>query len=371
MQYWILKSGMEIFDLARAYGLATLLADADEARLNPPIILDDGHAYRIEMERERLSAEHLERSHIWEERFHLRPRGEREQPLDPAWRRVFITTRGEGEIQAKVVKVKGILEKQAEATFKQAQEGLVPSFDSGESLPGGLEPSSFKGLKGRTRGHYSEGQTFVDELNWALACLGGALAGRYVWQGADCFVVFPVPDRVSLSNYLELREKTLPERLRYLSALNAAAHYALLLAKQMRTMATSQLAFSDRFSSLIYFSLLRTGAEQWKPTSAGRFNLEILQEMALAPGERPPIERTFQVWHSLFRRGSVQGNEDLAVAITEFIAHPTLETYKKHVRVLLRHIAKGVKMQSESGEWQVYDDESIKEAMSYVTSGNL
>jgi hypothetical protein len=77
------------------------------------------------------------------------------------------------------------------------------------------------------------------------------------------------------------------------------------------------------------------------------------------------------VWHSLFRRGSVQGNEDLAVAITEFIAHPTLETYEKHARVFLRHIAKGVKMQSESGEWQVYDDESIKEAMSYVTSGNL
>ena len=81
--------------------------------------------------------------------------------------------------------------------------------------------------------------------------------------------------------------------------------------------------------------------------------------MELAFSGKPSVARVFEVWNYLFRKGIVQGCEDLSEAITEFIMNPIVESYEKHEKVFLRYmIAKEVK-------WgNLYDKDTLKEVIS-------
>jgi len=353
MQYWIMKSGLEIFDVARAYGIAALLSYADESE-QPPHINDIGSAYLIEHEG-KLSQSHLSKNLEWFALFQI-PAGY--DQLNPAWGQVFITDLAPAKKEKKVAQVMKVLANNFEGIIdKSKNETLLPIFGIGETLPGGLDPSAFKGLRGRTRSQYMEGQSKVDSENWALACLGAALCGYYIWQRGECFAIFPAPFRVSFNDYMTIREHTFGKRLQYLGVQNAAAHYSVILADELSKMAAGDPEYADCFSNLFYFSLFKTG-NQWKPGAAGQLNLQPLLKLAI--GEPDKAEAVFNVWDYLFRRGSVRGAEDLAVAITALIMHPTLTTFENHVRIFLRYQAKGVKWEN------LYTEESLKEVMKIV-----
>jgi hypothetical protein len=354
-----MKSGLEIFDVARAYGLAALLSYADEEQAAQPTIRDQGTAYLVELERGRPSVKHLtaEGNSGWLEAFNT---GDFGDPLAPQWNSLFVTDTAKFK-ERKRQQVQRVLEERLSDLIGQAREPLlVAIFDGGETLPGGLDPVAFKGLRGRTRGQYTEGQTKVDTLNWALGCLGAALAGRFIYQRtAGSFVVYPVPELVKWWDFREIRDETYGKRLSYLSVQNAAAHYSVVLAEHLRRRAASAGKAGPRYSNLLYFSLFKTG-NQWKPGGAGRLNLRPLLGLAL---ERPhEAARVFEVWEYLFRRGSARGNEDLAQAITEFIMHPTLESYERHVRVFARYIAQGTKAAF------LYDEQALKEVTTLVST---
>ncbi|MDM7911881.1 MAG: hypothetical protein QUS09_02180 [Methanotrichaceae archaeon] len=279
-------------------------------------------------------------------------------PTNLAWNSLFVTDLGLAGKAKKVKQVKTYLEQRFDDVLTIAQHpGLSAQFE-GETLPGGLEPSAFKGSKSTTRAQYSEAQTEVDSDNWALACLGGALVGRYVWQRRSIMVMYPVPEKVSFFSWRGIRDKTYGERLSYLGVQNAVAHYSVVLCEAMRKMASSSLAFSDRFSNLAYFSLFKTG-NQWKPSTAGFLNLQPLLNMAL--GRPHETAEVFETWAYLFRRGSVRGYEDLSEAITKLIMSPSLENLERHNRVLLRYIdRKEIKAMNQ------YTEDALKEVMQIV-----
>ncbi|MBC7362798.1 MAG: hypothetical protein H5U06_11065 [Candidatus Aminicenantes bacterium] len=280
------------------------------------------------------------------------------------WNKVFLTYKDKWPQQ--VERVKKILSEdlnKIERTFQRPDSLPEISTAKGETLSGPLDPSAFKGLRGKTRGDYSEGQTKVDSYNWALACLGGSIAGRYSVQrsqGNKCnyFVVFPVPQKIELSNFLEIRESVYAKGLSYLSVQNAAAHFAVLLSEKMMELFFSKSQFSDKFSGIFYFSLVQTG-QQFKPSSGGNLSLYPLMELAFS--KNPVVADVFKNWDYLFRKGSVKGCEDLGLAITNFIMHPTLESYETHARIFLRYIIEG----EVKGE-NYYSENSLKEVINYA-----
>ncbi len=357
MQYYIMKTGLEIFDLCRAYGLATFI-DFASAENTSPIIYDARSFYIIEHESIEISKERLIKNVGWHSLFE-------ESPDERTWSRVFLTDKKNWP--KKVKRVKEILTKNAEDILKDYRDPYrYPQISSnkGETLSGPLDPSAFKGLRGRTRGDYAEGQTKVDNFNWALACLGGSISGRYKNQKAqgnkwEYFVVFPVPERIELKNFREIRNSTYTVGLKYLSVQNAAAHFSVLLAEKMREMAASKSQFRDTFSGLFYFSIVQSG-QQFKPSLGGNLSLHPLMTLALTGN--PIVAKVFNVWDYLFRKGSVQGREDLGEAITQFIMNPSLETYENHIKVFLRYVS----MPREIKTANVYDDEAIKEVIKYV-----
>jgi hypothetical protein len=359
MQFWITKSGLEIFDVARAYGLAALLSYADEAQFAPPFVSDAGAVYCVDLPGGKPSASRLTGTSNsgWLEAFAI---GDFGDPLSPQWNSLFVTDTAAFK-ESKRAAAKHLLENRLDELLGQAsQPGLVADFDGGETLPGGLDPVAFKGLRGGTRGQYSERQMKVDKLNWALACLGGALAGRFIYQkGAGYFVVYPVPESIEWTDFREVRRETYGERLSYLSVQNAAAHYSVVLAEHLRSRAASGLASTPRYSNLLYFSLFKTG-NQWKPGGAGRLNLQPLLDLAL--GRPHDAADVFKVWLYLFRRRSARGNKDLALAITDLVMQPTLDSYERHVRVFARYIAQGAKTEFQ------YNEQSLKEVTALVSS---
>jgi hypothetical protein len=263
--------------------------------------------------------------------------------------------------EKKVKQVQKQLEKDFSDLLKISQSsGLIARFE-GETIPGGLDPSSFKGSKSFTRAQYAESQTDVDKDNWALACLGGALVGRYIWQRRNIFALYPVPEKVHFITWQNVREKTYSERLDYLGVRNAVAHYSVVLAETIRQMAANSSSFSDSFSSLAYFSLFKTG-KQWKPSSAGFLNLQPLTELAL--GHTHESAKVFEVWINLFRKTNERYRlvrQDLAECLTNLVMNPSLENLEKHNRILLRYVGK-----KEVKTMNLYTEDTLKEVMQIV-----
>lgn len=365
MQYWIMKSGLEIFDVARAYGLAALLSYADEAQSASPIVSDAGAVYCVDLPSGKPSASRLTGANNsgWLEAFAI---GDFRDPLSPQWNSLFVSYTGaNARLRSENrEKTKNLLEQNLQQIIHEARNsGLPVRYGDGDTLPGALEPSAFKGLRGVTRGDYQEPEMKVDPHNWALGCLGGALSGRFLRQGNEYFVVYPLPERVEWSDFRQIRDATYHEkpnkgRRPYLSVQNAAAHYSVVLADHLRSRAASGIPSTSRYSNLLYFSLFQA-AGGWKPGGAGRLNLQPLLDLAL---NRPhEAESVFKVWLYLFRRGSARGNEDLALAITDLVMHPTLDSYERHVRVFARYIS------PKKGEFQ-YNEQSLKEVTALVSS---
>lgn len=354
MPYFITKTGLDIFDLCRAYGLAALIDTASPEGFNP-VINDAGSLYLVELSTQDISKHRLLNNDVWYQFFE-------DDPKDRIWNRLFLTAKQNWP--NKVAQVKKILSEDIEKIVKDFQNPVNPptiSSSKGETLSGPLDPSAFKGLRGKTRGDYSEGQTRVDSHNWALACLGGAIAGRYIWSRASggYFVIFPVPQKVELSNWREvntwLKDKC---RLNYIGIQNAAAHFAVIIAEKIREMVASRSQFTDRFSNLCFFSMAQSG-QQFKPSAGGNLSLYPLMELAYSGS--PSIAEVFKVWNSLFRKGCEQGFEDLGMAIVDFIMHPTLETYERHARIFLRYILRG-KIKSIN----YYTEKNIREVINYA-----
>jgi len=357
MLWHITKTGLEIFDLCRAYGLAALLdcASPEEER---PVIMEARSSYLVEHELSGITNERLLENTAWHSLFE-------ESSGDRTWSRVFLTAKQKWP--QKVQKVKDILSNDIQKLildFQDHRQSPEISTSKGESLPGPLDPSSFKGLRGKTAGDYSEGQTKVDPKNWALACLGGAISGRYKVQRSrgnkwDYFAVFPVPYRIEINNFREIRRTTYEVGLKYLSIRNAAAHFSVVLADKIRAMAAAKSKFADRFSGLFYFSMFQSG-QQYKPSSGGNMSLYPLMDLAFSTN--PAVAKVFAVWDYLFRKGSNKGCEDLAEAITSFIMNPSLESYENHIKIILKYISRPKEIKSIN----LYDDETLKEVIAYV-----
>jgi len=329
MPYYITKTGLDAFDTARAWGLAVLLnvLTEDEVRLQDAgwvFILEPTGCIPNNAQLTGLS---------WRTLFTTE---------DVQWRQVFVTA-GDQRKQ-----VREILEQQwqkALSHYNNSSNVVILRLGNqrqGQTIYGSLDPAGFKGLRSESKAAYKEPPVQVEGIHAALAYLGMATCGYY-WENPEgkTFALLPIPSNACLSYYRETRSLLKPVEIRrrnrkfaaYHSIQNAAAHYAVQLAEQLRRRAAAQGSLRDRYSAVLYFKLFGAG-QQMKPAQGNQLRLEPLMDaIARDPhGTQPMLE-----WLDYcFRLGATEGAEDLALATTELVMRWDLGAYDRLIRVAVR-----------------------------------
>ena len=327
MLYYITKTGLDAFDTARAWGLGVVLnvITGDEVR-----ITDTEWMYIVEPVSAVPTGIRLSGNTAWASLFQ-----------EENWQRVFMTAKGGWS--GKRDQARQIMEQQLNSFLANLQDPAnIVALGTGESLPGALDPTGFKGLRHTTRAQYHEGQLNVPQDHWALACLGMAACGTYRYAKeagqSNWLVLLPVPQEVRFSYFRDVQDLFRLPGLKYHGVQNAAAHYAVQLAERLRRRAAAQGSLQDRYSAILYFRLFGAG-QQTKPAQGNQLRLEPLMEaIAQDPhGTQPMLE-----WLDYcFRLGSTKGAEDLALAATELVMRWDLDAYERLVRILVRYQAQG------------------------------
>jgi len=313
---------LDVFDAARAWGLAVVLNVLTEDEVG---IRDAEWAFVVDSAVPLPDDLAIANNLAW-----------RTLTSEQNWQRVFITQRGSW--LNKRNKALSVIADQLTtllANLRNPANTVV--FGEGESLPGGLDPTGFKGLRHNTRAQYREGQLNVPEDHWALACLGMVTCGTYRYAReagqSNWLVLLPIPQETHFSYFRDVQTLFRLPGLMYHGVQNAAAHYAVQLAERVRRRAAAQGSLQDRYSAILYFKLFGAG-QQMKPAQGNQLRLEPLMDaIARDPhGTQPMLE-----WLDYcFRLGSTRGAEDLALATTELVMRWDLGAYDRLVRVAVR-----------------------------------
>ncbi len=328
MRFGVTKTGLDFFDTARVWGLAGLLGVAVQSDVR---VRDMGWRYIVECGSPPISPGAAALMGL------MPPQG------DASWVSVFVTSKQNDRID-KYQKIQLLL---GELLQNPTRIGEIFPADrdedilseKGETLPGPLEPAAFKGVRQRTRARYAEDQLRVDGYHWAVACLGMALCGVYrqIDNRRRTLVVLAVPSDVRLYNPAEIQALARPNvQGAYISGATMAAHAAVKLAESLRQRAAAQGGQLDRFSEISFFELFRAG-NQTKPAQGSRVRLDRLLKIVQVSPHR--AENVFEWLDYCFRRGSVRGYEELALAVTEFVTYWDLSSYERLARVFLRLLA--------------------------------
>ncbi|MGQ9648302.1 MAG: hypothetical protein ACUVWO_17390 [Thermodesulfobacteriota bacterium] len=347
MQYYVMKTGMEMFDACRAYGLGLIL-DALRSSEHVVKIMDCWLYYQIDGgEVDIRNNERLEAL--------LTP--------DLPWSRVFLTTRGAAR-DRNVTKAKDVLTRQLEKILSDHRDfNLANPFDSGgETLSQSQDLAATKGYRVpvRTKASYTEGSNVeVLATEWTLSIIGELHFG--VWRGGEalvCIIPKPGAGGIRVRRWRDIKGGIAKERVNRISTLTTLAHAAVLLTQEIRSRRTDDDPFVDRFSSLIFSAMTKTG-NQWKPHSGGVFPLDFLYELLDRDWETSG--ETFRMFDHVLRIGNRKGREDISLSLSEFISHPTLDSWERYQRVHLRYLLnQGIK--------RAYPNECIKEVVENVRS---
>jgi hypothetical protein len=326
MPYYITKTGLEAFDTARAWGLVVLLniLTRDEVSIH-----DTEWAFIVEPLASIPPHTSLQANTQWKTLF---------VSAGTFWAQVFITTREKRKLQNKVSQVQQVLRGQWQTVLNQlANPANIPTLGSGENIPGGLDPTAFKGLRHVSRAGYKESQLSAPEDHWALACLGMATCGTYhrVREAGrlKTLALLPVPQSTRFSYFRDVQFLLRPPKRHYRGVQNAAAHYAVHLAKQLRQRASAQGSLQDRFHAILYFTLFGAG-QQTKPSQGSQLNLAALMEMIWH--DLHGSQAVFEWLDYCLRVGSADGAAELALAVTELVMRWDFEAYDLLVRTLAR-----------------------------------
>jgi hypothetical protein len=325
MPYYITKTGLDAFDAARAWGLAVVLNVFTEDEVT---ICDDEWAFVVEPVASSPSTSVIKNDLAW-----------RTLRFEQGWQRVFITQRG-GWV-SKRDGAKSVIENQLTTLLNNLQDPANRVvFRRGESLPGGLDPTGFKGLRHTTRAQYREEQLNVPEDHWALACLGMATCGTYRYAKevgqSNWLVLLPIPQETHFSYFRDVQTLFRLPGLMYHGVQNAAAHYAVQLGEHLRRRAAAQGSLQDRYSAVFYFRIMKPDkpTANWKPAQGNQLRLEPLMD---AIARDPHGTQSMLEWLDYcFRLGATKGAEDLALAATELVMRWDLEAYDRLVRVAVR-----------------------------------
>jgi len=312
-QLMINKTGLDMFDAFRAYGLALAVKGirAEDIEVD---IRDVNYAFVLTVEGSIPSSA--------DDQLFVENEG---------WRRVFRTYRERKDSKKPNPRedVENILSTQYEELLETNRNPTFLStmgkrVNSGRTLYQSLDISAAKGFREEKRGTaYHEGtQIEVDKYSWTIACLGAAFFGS--WREGKDFIVSLVPNplEVSITSHRQLQEDLNKKNLCNISSNAALAHYSVKLAEVIVRREASR---ETKYDSVIFNTMRKTG-QQPKPGGGGRFGLEFLFGLI----KEPHGYEALQIMDGIFRAGFIKGvKQSLAFAFADFLFHPTMENFRR------------------------------------------
>jgi hypothetical protein len=148
MPYYITKTGLDAFDAARAWGLAVVLNVLTEDEVE---IRDVEWAFVVDSAVPLPNNLAIANNLAW-----------RTLTFEQNWQRMFVTQKGDW-LNKRDEALSVIADQLTTLLANLQNPANTVVFGKGESLPGGLDPTGFKGLRHNTRAQYREGQLNVSE----------------------------------------------------------------------------------------------------------------------------------------------------------------------------------------------------------------
>lgn len=319
-RFIINKTSFEMFDVFRAFGLASILNNVQTNEDTEVRIRDMHYFYQIDV------------------------KGEIPENSDPmlfedteGWNRIFGTFR-ERKDSKKQHPRNDVRELVTRDYKKIINFHLEPDFmpkigrqvEDGRTLYQSLDVSASKGYREGKRDVYHEGsQLEVDKYSWAIACIGAVWTG--VWRYSDSFILSLVPNPADvLLNSHRMIQKDLDTRVCAISTNTALTHYSVRLAILI---SERQLSHQVKYDSVIFNIMKKTG-QQPKPGGGGQYKLAFLEELANSPSgvfAMREIERKFPT--SQHVKGIKQ---NLALVLADFLLSPNLANFRTFESLYIR-----------------------------------
>lgn len=326
-RFYVNKTGFEMFDVFRAYGLAFAITGIQSSKVDAKIS-DRGYLYYVDVDGDGVLPN--------------KPDPELFADSDD-WIRVF--DRGKWRKDAKKKPPKPDCEEIFNTKYQKILDlhshmEYVPSIgykvNDGRTLYQTFDVSASKGFREAKVGStYHDGtQLYVDKYSWSIACIGRVFFGVRVDRGGRkkgyALTVAPNPDEVLLHEHRQIRKDLDLKSLCGLSPNATLVHYAvklsLLLAKRRPNI---------KYGSIIFNVLQRTGQKP-KPSGGGRYNLDLLEKL-LNPAIIGVGIRILQKFDEEFELSAIKGiRQDVALALTDFLLRPTLENFRTFESLYIR-----------------------------------
>jgi hypothetical protein len=306
-----------MFDVFRAYGLAFLVASTEDILVR---IRDIGYAYKIDAEGmlpKRLNFLLLEECQDWSNIFGTF-KERKDSKKKPPWEDL------EEILTQNFVQILNIHRR---VNFLP---NIGKNIKDGRTLYQTIEVSAAKGFREGKRGSYHEGtQLEVDKYSWAIACIGVALTS--VWKKTQSFIssMVPNPFDVLLFSHRTI-QNDLDKRVCLISANTALVHYSVRLTLLI---AERKLSHNVKYESILFNVMQRTG-QQPKPAGGGRYSLTFLEKLATTQEGIRALKEIDKKFPLSSRSKRIEQN--LALALTDFLLRPTLENYRVFESLYIR-----------------------------------
>ena len=332
------KTSFEMFDVFRAYGLASIISDEDTTAR----IRDSGYAYWVDVT------------------------GDMPENPDPmlfedaeGWKRIFGTYRKRKDSQKQHPRdeVKELVTQNYSRILEvHRKPEFTPTIgrrvEDGRTLYQSLDVSAAKGYREEKKDVYHEGtQLEVDKYSWAIACIGAAWSGVWRWGESFILSLVPNPFDVLLISHRTI-QNDLDTKVYTISANTALIHYSVRLAILV---SERRLSHRVKYDSVIFNAMQKTG-QQPKPGGGGKYSLNFLENLAKTSAgvfALKEIERKFPL------SSRVRGiKQNLALTLTDFLLHPTLENFRAFESLYIRgQIDK---------KFYPWEKEQLEEILNYV-----
>jgi len=316
--FFVNKTGLEMFDVSRAYGLAFALQGIATERDLEVKIEDKNYTYIITAD------------------------GELQDFLDPQVLEVAEDGLSQifrnPKIKSSKGEVKEILtEEYGKILDLHRNPGYHPEIGKkvkdGRTIYQSLDVSASKGFREPKLGsRYIEGdQITVDKYSWAIGCLGAAIVAKRRSVGTemrshDWITLIPNPLKVFVDNHRQIQEDLKAEKgICTISSTTAIVHYAIKIAKKVLE---SKESFDIKYDSIV-FNLVKSTGHQTKPGGGGKYSLSFIDKVANEKYGYKALERLDEILR-LGRLGFKKGlNQSLALALADFLIHPTLDNFRR------------------------------------------
>jgi len=307
---FIVKTGLEAFDAARAWGWAVVLNVLTEDDVS---IDDEGSWFRVRPSAPLVAPRHA----LWDNL------AGRTLFFDQNWKNVFIAQKDGWKEH--VAKVQRILQQQHGNLLKSLQSPGGSPFGEGELLPVGGDPGGFGG-------------SGVREDHWALACLGMSACGTFasIRQSRDRLAIIDVPRHARVSYFCDIDMFRVPG-LTYCSIQHAAAHYAVQRVERLLRRPADQGDPRDWCSAILFFNVVGVGRQ----TAPVTINHLCLDPLVSAIQHARNGRRILDWLDDCLRQGAEDGAEDLALATADLVMRWDMEAYERLVYCVARHQSRG------------------------------